>query len=84
MNNYLSTYVDILARYAKTTGTYGNIIEKYYNLDIMRLLFQDLRDEIVDLKEPNSDTLIEAALQIAIDKVNRRIAAINKIINELD
>lgn len=84
MNNYLSTYVDILEHYANTHGTYGNIIEKYYNLDFMRLLFQDLRNEIVDLKEPNSDTLIEAALQITIDKVNRRIAAINKVINNLD
>jgi len=78
----MSAYVDILNHYSRTTRIYGTIIKKYHNLDIMRLLFQDLRDEIINLKL-NSDTLVESALQLTIDKVNRRIAYINKTINEL-
>lgn len=84
MRTYIPNYNDIMDRYAKTTGTYGKIIEKYYNMDVMRTLFQDLRDELVDMKEPVNDVMTEAVIQIAIDKINRRIAYINKTINELD
>lgn len=84
MRTYIPNYINIMDRYAKTTNTYGKIIEKYYNMDVMRTLFQDLRDELADMKEPVNDVMIEAVIQIAIDKINRRIAYINKTINELD
>lgn len=82
MKTYVSNYVDIIDQYKNAKSGYGSIIEKYYNMEVMRTLFQDLRDEIVDMKGPVNDPMTEAVLQILIDKITRRIAYINKRITD--
>ena len=67
MNQYLSDYNNIIDRLITLDDAIPSIFYEVYRLLI------DLRDEINDLRISSSDALIEASLQIAVDKIDRRI-----------
>ena len=78
MNTYLSSYVENVDIYTNEPYFYGKPSEKKRNMEFMVSLFTDLKYEVIDMKEPVTNPLGEAILQIMIDKINRRIDCINK------
>ena len=78
MNTYLPYYVNSTNKYVNEPYFYGKPLEKTHNMEFIVSLFTDLKHEVIDMKEPVTDPLGEAILQIMIDKINRRIDCINK------
>lgn len=78
MNTYLPYYVNSIDKYINEPYFYGKPLEKTHNMEFMVSIFADLKNEVVDMKDPVTNPMAEAILQIMINKINRRINCINK------
>ena len=76
--DYFTNYVDILHRFMEETDKGSSRRE-------VLMLLTDLRDETADLiKGYDASMLVTSAIQIVIDKMNRRITLLNKYIEEYE
>ncbi len=76
--DYFNDYVDILHHFMEETN------KRSSRREVLALL-KDLRDETADLiKGYDASMLVTSAIQIVIDKMNRRITLLNKYIEEYE
>lgn len=73
MNQYLTDYDKIIDRILAIDDTNPGMFYLVYRL------LTDLRDEINDLRISSTDALIDGVLQIAVEKINRRIDYLNRM-----